>query len=133
MTERIIETLGETIAGRTTLGIVQTGGPCSYPIRPFFVELPSGMRHWFETIEDARSSQYWPNAMNSGMKLDDLDWSTITEAQARRLLGPARRREQAVGRKFEAGLVTEDVFIAAMLVEENLRVFSLTGLRPGQH
>ena len=26
----------------------------------YYVELPSGMRHWFRTERDARSSQYWP-------------------------------------------------------------------------
>lgn len=33
------------------------GGPLG---RGFGVRLPSGMTHWFPTIDDARGSQYWP-------------------------------------------------------------------------
>ena len=43
------------------LGICAKSGPMSYPMRPFFVELPSGLRHWFESEPTARESQYWPD------------------------------------------------------------------------
>ena len=46
--------------GDTLLGVDPNGGPNACPPRPFFVRLPSGMRHWFESEHAARDSQYWP-------------------------------------------------------------------------
>jgi hypothetical protein len=47
--------------GETTwLGCSAEDAPASYPLRPFYLELPSGMRHWFTSEERARASQYWP-------------------------------------------------------------------------
>ena len=46
--------------GDTLLGVAPGGGPNACPPRPFFVRLPSGMRHWYETADAARDSQYWP-------------------------------------------------------------------------
>ncbi len=46
---------------RTVLGFCEKGGPCgAYPLRPFYVELPNGMRHHFISEHAARASQYWP-------------------------------------------------------------------------
>ena len=53
--ERVI-----TRATLATLGWHPTG-PCgSFPACRWFVELPSGMRHYFETEDKARASAYWP-------------------------------------------------------------------------
>ncbi len=46
------------------LGFDSAGGPASYPMRPFYVELSSGLRHWFESERTARNSQYWPKHSN---------------------------------------------------------------------
>ena len=48
------------LGGDTLLGVAPGGGPNVCPPRPFFVRLPSGMRHWFKTEQAARRSQYWP-------------------------------------------------------------------------
>ncbi len=46
--------------GDTLLGVAPAGGPNCCPPRPFFVRLPSGMHHWYESEHAARSSRYWP-------------------------------------------------------------------------
>lgn len=64
------------------------------------------------------------------MKLDTLNWSTITKAQAVRLRVAAAARQRAVARKFEADQATEAELLAACELEENLQVFALTGECP---
>ena len=49
-------------ADSNRLGFNRLGGGCCVPARPYYVRLPSGMRHWYETEEDARRSQYWPHS-----------------------------------------------------------------------
>jgi hypothetical protein len=73
--------------------------------------------------------------MSAPMTLDTIDWKTITEAQARRLLGAARQREQAAAKKYGSSDSDEfeDEWRAAYQLEEDLVVFSKTGLRPGEH
>ena len=52
----------------TKLGYDRDGGPCfAMPPRPYFIRLPSGMRHHYRTEADARRSNYWP-----GSARDDL-------------------------------------------------------------
>ena len=34
--------------------------PAFWPETHYFVQLPSGLRHYFETETKARASQYWP-------------------------------------------------------------------------
>lgn len=47
----------------TVLGFDRNGGPGGcYPMRPFFVRLPGGMQHHFESEADARRSSYWPSS-----------------------------------------------------------------------
>lgn len=67
------------------------------------------------------------------MKLDAIDWATITPAQAGRLLGPARQREQAAGRRWANGGYTDEdlaVWDAALKLDEDLLVFARCGERP---
>lgn len=66
--------LAETPDG-LTLGVHQTG-PMSYPMRPFFIRMPSGLRHWFQTLEEAYSSQYWPYGVteNPVQQVGDPRW-----------------------------------------------------------
>ena len=44
----------------TILGYSPMNSPACYPERPYYVELNSGLRHWFETDKQAKASQYWP-------------------------------------------------------------------------
>ena len=62
VTDNILAITTAVNGDKTRLGICPKSGPCSYPLRPFFVELPSGLRHWFESELTARESQYWPSA-----------------------------------------------------------------------
>ena len=59
-----IEYLSSSFPGAgnaVTLGKSNSGGPGGYiPIRPYYIELFSGMRHYFETEASARKSMYWP-------------------------------------------------------------------------
>lgn len=56
------------------------------------------------------------------MTLDTLDWATITQAQAAKLIGAAR--------KFARDEITMAEHWKAIEVEENLRVYALTGIKP---
>jgi hypothetical protein len=56
MTERTIEE-----RSGYAIGWQAEGGAC-YPPRHYFVRLPGGMRHHFESEAEARTSQYWPFA-----------------------------------------------------------------------
>ena len=67
------------------------------------------------------------------MKLDSIDWPALTESQARRLIGPANAREQALARVYD-GLANEDesakaAWLRAFALWENLRVFALSGVK----
>ena len=44
---------------RTILGH-SSYSPACFPLRPFFIQLPSGLRHHFESELQARECQYWP-------------------------------------------------------------------------
>ena len=63
--EEKISFLGNTTLGRVAdevcsySGRVFDGGPNCYPAAPFYVELSSGMRHYFVSENMARRSQYW--------------------------------------------------------------------------
>ena len=59
---RVLDTvrLHEPNGGKWTLGLDHARGPVCFPPRPFYVELPSGLRHHFESEVDARESAYWP-------------------------------------------------------------------------
>ena len=49
--------------GSTILGRDPNGGPGGcYPLCPYYVRLPSGLRHWFESWGAAEKSQYWTGA-----------------------------------------------------------------------
>lgn len=67
------------------------------------------------------------------MKLEAINWAEITQAQAGRLLGAARQREQAAARKWDASDSDEDkaAWDVALELEENLLVFARCGERPG--
>lgn len=66
------------------------------------------------------------------MKLNAIDWKTITRAQALRLLGPANRAEHLAAARFEISGSPEDeaAMLAAFEVWENLQVFVYAGVRP---
>lgn len=64
------------------------------------------------------------------MTLDAIDWTTLTQAQARRLIGPADARERALGRRFDAGEVDEATWWAAFKLWEDLRVYAICGEKP---
>ena len=64
------------------------------------------------------------------MKLDAIDWNVITRQQAARLRPAAARRERAVAERFNRDEATEEEFRAATLLEEDLHVFALTGVKP---
>lgn len=59
-----------------------------------------------------------------------VDWATITPRQAVGLRQRARNHERATGERFERGEVPESEFIAAMIAEEDLHIFILTGAKP---
>ena len=61
------------------LGLERGGGPCCYPAAEFYVQLPSGMRHWFTTEDAARSSQYWPQVVKLRCRACDLIMAKTTE------------------------------------------------------
>ena len=46
--------------GRTILGR-SPHSPAFHPSTHYFDQLPSGLRHYYETERKARDSQYWPN------------------------------------------------------------------------
>jgi len=54
---RLLELNGDT----TRLVFDRDGGPGCYPAKPFGIELPSGLVHWFESEMAARNSQHWPS------------------------------------------------------------------------
>lgn len=66
------------------------------------------------------------------MTLDQLDWSKITQAQARRLVPVADRREQAAARVFnESGSDGDEaVWMVAFRLWEDLKVFAICGEKP---
>ena len=66
------------------------------------------------------------------MRLDQINWHTITQTQARRLISAARSCEQAAARKWDASDSTDDeaAWKAALDLEENLRVFAICGEKP---
>ncbi len=66
------------------------------------------------------------------MKLDQIDWAVITPAQAGKLLGAARNRENAALDRFRKSDTDEDLdaAMAAYQTYENLQVLHLTGERP---
>ncbi len=64
------------------------------------------------------------------MKLNAIDWNTLTRPWAAKMIGAAHRQEQAKARAFDAGLIEEAEWWAAFLLWENLRVFAITGERP---
>ncbi len=45
-----------------TLGYHLQGQTGCFPIRHWFIRLPSGMRHWFISAEKACQSDYWGHA-----------------------------------------------------------------------
>ena len=61
-----------------------------------------------------------------------VDWATLTQAGARRLLGAAERAERKAAERFNAtgADADESAMLAAYMLWENLKVFSLTGERP---
>lgn len=65
------------------------------------------------------------------MTLDAIDWRTLTVAEAKRLIGAAKRAEQVATDRARA-LDTDDSVDAAMAAYqrwEDLQVFILTGER----
>lgn len=64
--------------------------------------------------------------MNS--TLENINWTTMTTAQAKRLRVLAAVREKSIVDKFNSGKVSEAELLAACQLEENLQVFSLTGV-----
>ncbi len=66
------------------------------------------------------------------MTLDTLDWKTVTRREAVSLRVAARRREEEVKERFNRDEATQAEFEAAMLLEENLHVFVLTGVKPDE-
>ncbi len=58
------------------------------------------------------------------MKLSEINWQTITETQAGRLVGVASKREKIMGQKFNRGECTEAEWLEAFTLWEDLMVFS---------
>lgn len=66
------------------------------------------------------------------MHLDEIDWETLTVAEAKKLIPLANQREQTLGRGFNLGEVSESTWLGAFDLWENLRVFVNCGLKPGE-
>lgn len=66
------------------------------------------------------------------MKLTEVNMQTVSLAQAKRLLGPANRAEQAAAARWDKSDSAEDkaAWDAALKLEEDLRVFVYAGERP---
>jgi hypothetical protein len=62
--------------------------------------------------------------------LDGVDWDTITVAQATRLRAAAHQHVKALGRLYEAGVITEPDFLRAVQQEEDLHIFVVCGEKP---
>lgn len=64
----------------------------------------------------------------------NVDWSTLTQAKAKRLLGAAARNINRANEAFAAakddGWPEEQRLLAACELEENLKVFIATGEKP---
>jgi hypothetical protein len=61
-----------------------------------------------------------------------VDWSTITQAEARRLVGAASLAEKRAAERWDAdeSVETQAAWDAAFKLWEDLRVFALCGERP---
>lgn len=66
------------------------------------------------------------------MRLDAIDWRTITRAQAARLIGAADQREKAAAARFNdsGAAADETAWLVAFTLWEDLRVFAICGERP---
>lgn len=63
----------------------------------------------------------------------NVDWSVLTQAQARRLVGPASRAEQAAAAKVnDGGDAEEAAWLVAFTLWEDLRVYAICGEKPAQ-
>lgn len=61
-----------------------------------------------------------------------VDWNTLTEAKARRLVGAANLAEQRAAARFNASGTDSDeaAWLAAFTLWEDLRVYALCGEKP---
>lgn len=66
------------------------------------------------------------------MHLADIDWATLTQAQAKRLVGPADRAEQAAAKRFNGSDAPgiEAVWREAYDLWEDLQVYAICGEKP---
>jgi ABC-type enterobactin transport system permease subunit len=64
------------------------------------------------------------------MRLDAIDWQTITRPWAKRMIGAASLNEKRKAALWEAGAIEEAEWWNAYLILENLQVFTITGERP---
>jgi hypothetical protein len=64
------------------------------------------------------------------MQLASIDWNTLTQSQAARLVGAANSHEKAMAQKFNRGEIFETPWLAAFGLWEDLRVFAISGINP---
>ena len=66
--------------------------------------------------------------------LDEICWPSLTRERASRLVGAADRREQILARTFDASGTDADeaAWWKAFLLWENLRVYSICGVKPDE-
>lgn len=66
------------------------------------------------------------------MRLADIDWRTISQAQASRLIGAADNAEKTAAQRFNASGSDEDEAAWRVAFDrwENLRVLAICGERP---
>jgi len=64
------------------------------------------------------------------MRLDAIDWATLTRPQASRLIAAADARERALAKRFNAGEIEESEWLPALKLWEDLRVYALCGEKP---
>lgn len=60
----------------------------------------------------------------------NLDWRTLTRAQAAKLVSPANQREQRMAKAYDRGEITEDEWWSAFKLWEDLRVYVICGEKP---
>jgi hypothetical protein len=64
------------------------------------------------------------------MRLVDIDWNTLTQTQAARLVGAVDAHEKGQARRFDRDEIDEAAWLASFTLWEDLRVFAISGINP---
>lgn len=64
------------------------------------------------------------------MKVTEINWQTLTEKQAAGLRAAAFQNTKKIEKLFEADQATQEQLWAACEIEEDLRIFVITGTNP---